>query len=237
MDHYIIKVYPVNVDIDYAVQIAWKHGIELKEIEDETKKVRDCYEAEKSTDKGIYEFYLGIVNKNSIPEIAELTETELDGKLVFIINYSFFSKTEPFYKGISKEYIEKPYRRALREMKADFHGEVFNCGKLNVDETKVEELKEELKEVSRMVKALEEDVSKDDINEMLSGKESIIKWRCEKCGKEQTTKFLWEELESNDGLNMYGSTPLKCKNKKCDNVRLLVSYHSNIDNLMKKMGR
>ena len=66
---------------------------------------------------------------------------------------------------------------------------------------------------------------------------SKIKWICEKCGKPQTTGFLWEDMESNDGVKMYGSTPLKCENEKCNNVRLLVSYNSNVDNLMNKMRR
>ena len=233
MDHYIIKIYPVNVDIDYGVQVAWKHGIELKEvkeaIEDEEKVICDCYEAEKSIENGEYEFYLGIVNKESIPQISELADTELNGRLVFIINYYFFSETEPFYKGIAKEHIEKPYRKLLKELKVEFHNELFTYSKLGAETSE--------KEISRIAKALENDVAGENIVEALANKESTIKWRCEKCKTEQTSKFLWEDIESTDGVKMYGSTPLKCENEKCNNVRLLVSYHSNIHNLMNKMRR
>jgi len=232
MDHYIIKVYPVNVDIDYAVQIAWKYGVELKEIKEvfgEEKEVSDCYEAEKSTETGEYEFYLGIVNKDSISQLAELTDTELNEKLVFMVDYSFFSEKEPFYKGISKECIEKPYRKLLKELKAEFHSAMFTCGKSGADTSE--------KEISRIAKALENDVSGEDIVEALANKESSIKWTCEKCKTEQTSRFLWEDMESDDGVKVYGSTPIKCENKKCDNVRLLVSYHSNVQNLMNKMRR
>ena len=236
MDHYIIKVYPVNIDMDYAVQVAWKYEIELKEIEEIEKKekgVCDCYGAEKSAEKGVYDFYLGVVNKDSIPQIAELADTDLDGKLVFVIDYSFFSQTEPFYKGISKEYVEKPYRKLLKDLKADFHNSLFTYGKLDV----TSELKEEVKEISRIAKALENDVAGDEISEALAGKMSKIKWICEKCGSSQTAEFLWEDMETSDGVKVYGSTPIKCENEKCKNVRLLVSYHSNITNLMKKMKK
>ena len=230
MDHYIIKVYPVNVDIDYGVQIGWKYGVELKEaFEEEKKESCECYEAEKTTEHGEYEFYLGLVKKDSIPQIAELDGTELDGKLVFIINYFFFSEKEPFYKGISKGYVEKPYRKLLKELQVEFHNELFTYGTLGAETSE--------KEISRIAKALENDISRDDIVEALASKESTMKWTCEKCKTEQTSGFLWEDMESSDGVKVYGSTPVKCKNSKCDNVRLLVSYHSNVQNLMNKMRR
>ncbi len=234
MDYYITKAYPITVDIDYAVQIAWKHGIELKEaIKDEEKEECDCYEAEKSTGKGEYEFYIGIVNKSNVPQISELADTELSGKLVFVVNYSFFSETEPFYKGILKEYVEKTYRKLLKELKADFHAGLFSYGKMDSSS----ELKDEIKEISRILNALEDGVEGDDIMDALRDKMSTIKWSCEKCETEQTSKFLWEEIESKNGVKMYGSTPIECENKKCENVRLLVSYHSKAHNLAKKMMR